>query len=889
MADDNVKPYLDEIVKAIGFGIVSDFRTLSDAVLGISSDIRDGNRILDQVNQNVKDIDRTLTDFDRSAERRREFNRNRRLEDQLERRSKLNAQRGEDSIQRIVKAIEGLQRQVSLGAAARDSSGGGDGVLEDAAEVAIGAGAAAAGGSFLKGATKLLGKAGIVGGLVAAGGAAAYLLSGSSANAEEPAQDLSLQGPSAQSPPVPAAQEIETAPTRDLQTPPQPSVVRQETPLPEATVVPTPIIPDAPTFTPAPVPEATQVAASVVEPVGGIAGSTTPPPTVAADMAKMGAAQQVGTALSAGAVSLAAQAIVNRTSTSAKQKALSKVQNKVPSWLAKNGSRVVNIIGAKSIPIFGALVGGYFSFSRFMSGDSWMSIGMEFVSGVAPDVGALGGPAGYVAGVASTLAIQAYLISRDIYQEENAIDIRNNVVPNFDDLEMSEKAQVLNAVKNYLVNYVNGLISKSNTQQDASIGITPTSTSGAAPGAAPAIGAAAAGGATAPPATPPATTDGATAAGGATTQAAQDIAETRAQNNQNVYPGGPIPQTVEEQENYTQNIFGGPTSTGAPTQQGAAGQSVQAGASPSDTIASIQTSSNQAGDIYAGGTMESLKAEIARGEGDYGAYNRGVAGDTPTSQRTMDIQNLTVGQIMDLQRQDKLFAVGKYQFIPGTFAEAVQYTGVDPNQKFDAATQERMFPYLISEAKRPTLASYLSGKHDDVDSALNDLAAEFASIPQANGRGRYDGDRAGNKAAGGIQRAQKIKQILQGIRQSNTSTPTESNTGEEVRPFAKGAEIIPLSADKPKPGRDLSAGLMPISQIDMASDEEKITSSQQTIDARKKSVPSGSPAEFKKNKIATYMPYMSHLFGTVSEEIRKHMHGEVTADESFKRAMDPLS
>lgn len=895
MADDTVKEALDGVVKAIGFGIVSDFRQLSDAMLDVSADLRDANRLLDQVNQNTSQTNKTLDDFDKTTTRQREFRRNRKAEDKLERRAQLNAQRGEAAMEKIANAIESLQRQVSMGAAGGDDNDGG----EDN------------GGGFLENIGKTVGSFLAVGGLAAAGALGAEMFGAGEASAEE-ASSAELAPPPDTSAPVPTP----TQPGGYSVPPSSAGAAPQAAPPP----------PPSSQSAPPPPPNKTKAAASfsfissaeAAEPESApdispsaAAAPAPPPPTTANDLLRLGTTNQVGSAITAGATKLAAQAIVERSSKSATQKALAKVSSKIPSWMAKNGATIVNIIGSKSVPIFGALVGGYFSFNRFMAGDSWMSIGAEFVSGIAPDVGALGGPAGYVAGVVSTLAIQTYLITRDIYQEENAIDIRNNVVPNFDDLDMSEKAQVLNVVKNHVMTYVNSLISKSSAQ-DASVGVKAPSTSG---GIIPPTTS----GAQLPPDTPstseqpPGQQQTPTSpAGGVTTGVAHDIADQREQSQADGGPaaawGSPVPQTPEEQSQFNQDVYGGgvsspdlqPGPSGSTSSEQSEDQSTntQVGGSPSDNIASVQTSSDQAGSIT-GGSMEELKAEIARGEGDYGAYNRGTAGDTPRSKRTVDIQNLTVGQIMQYQSQGKLFAVGKYQFIPETFAEAVRATGVSPDQKFDASTQEAMFPYLVSEAKRPKLAGYLSGKHDNANAALNDLAAEFASIPQSNGVGRYDGDRAGNKAAGGLKRAQKIKQILKGIRESNTGSKSRENdatteqgtqTAEVTNKFAKGATITPLSSDSPKPGRNIGAELAPISApSDPMSDEEKVTSSQQTIDARKKSTPSGSPKEKEKNMISSYSSYMQYLFGTMSEELMTHMRGEVTAEKNFRDAMNPLS
>ena len=52
------------------------------------------------------------------------------------------------------------------------------------------------------------------------------------------------------------------------------------------------------------------------------------------------------------------------------------------------------------------------------------------------------------------------------------------------------------------------------------------------------------------------------------------------------------------------------------------------------------------------------------------------------------------------------------------------------------------------------------------DAAVNDLAKEFASLPTTSGKGHYDGDKAGNKASGGMGRVEKIKEILNKLRSS---------------------------------------------------------------------------------------------------------------------------
>ena len=185
-----------------------------------------------------------------------------------------------------------------------------------------------------------------------------------------------------------------------------------------------------------------------------------------------------------------------------------------------------------------------------------------------------------------------------------------------------------------------------------------------------------------------------------------------------------------------------------------------------------------------GPAMERLKREISRGEGNYDSVNRGRAGDSPGGASRLlgrPLSDFTVGEIMDMQRggagQRQLFAVGKYQFIPNTLSEAVRWTGMDRNTKFDSAAQERLFDYTISEQKRPALAAYLSGRSNDRNAALRDLSLEYASIPGPGGRGAYDRDRAGNMAHGGMQRAESMLQMLSEARE-------ERITGQTSQPEA---------------------------------------------------------------------------------------------------------
>ncbi len=145
---------------------------------------------------------------------------------------------------------------------------------------------------------------------------------------------------------------------------------------------------------------------------------------------------------------------------------------------------------------------------------------------------------------------------------------------------------------------------------------------------------------------------------------------------------------------------------------------------------------------------------IGSGEGGYNSYNRGRAGDS--GGREIDFSQMTLAEIMrrqDLPRNDpeRLFAVGKFQIIPGTMEETVNAMGLDRNQRFTPELQERMFADYLVDEKRPAVHAYITGESSGPEGlrrAQTALAQEFASVADPRtGRSFYDGDSAGNSAS----------------------------------------------------------------------------------------------------------------------------------------------
>jgi murein DD-endopeptidase MepM/ murein hydrolase activator NlpD len=159
---------------------------------------------------------------------------------------------------------------------------------------------------------------------------------------------------------------------------------------------------------------------------------------------------------------------------------------------------------------------------------------------------------------------------------------------------------------------------------------------------------------------------------------------------------------------------------------------------------------------YSSGTVTSgggtkypeLASLVVKGEGGLNSVNRGNAGDTPGGAKSIfgkNLTDMTVGEIMQAQKENRVFAVGKYQFIPVTLAGAVRHTKIPLNAKFNSATQNRLFDYLI-DVKRPEIGAYINGKSNNRRLAIQQLAREFASVgleyPEAGrvrGQSRYAG------------------------------------------------------------------------------------------------------------------------------------------------------
>ena len=139
--------------------------------------------------------------------------------------------------------------------------------------------------------------------------------------------------------------------------------------------------------------------------------------------------------------------------------------------------------------------------------------------------------------------------------------------------------------------------------------------------------------------------------------------------------------------------------------------------------------------------VQPLADVISRGEGDWNAVNRGRAGDTPGGLQWLlghTCEKLLIADLIEMQRQRRIYAVGRYQFIPSTLLIALKHAeDVSPRDFFTPEVQDKLLVALL-EHKRPEVWEYLEGD-GSVDAALDALAREWASIGTVNGGTYYQG------------------------------------------------------------------------------------------------------------------------------------------------------
>jgi hypothetical protein len=187
-----------------------------------------------------------------------------------------------------------------------------------------------------------------------------------------------------------------------------------------------------------------------------------------------------------------------------------------------------------------------------------------------------------------------------------------------------------------------------------------------------------------------------------------------------------------------------------------------------------------------GKALEFLRTQLINREGGGKAYdgaNRGNAGDTP--QGVAGLSRMTIGQVKQLQRQG-YYALGAYQFTPGTLPIVQAAAGLSDTDVFNQATQDKLFEAVLFQGanNRKNLAGYLNGTSNDINAAAQDFKNEWSA---AN---NFD-----------------IKPFLLNLRRerqaANFNSPADQKVGKRVNMTTSNIQSITLESPSGQPGVDL--------------------------------------------------------------------------------------
>lgn len=163
---------------------------------------------------------------------------------------------------------------------------------------------------------------------------------------------------------------------------------------------------------------------------------------------------------------------------------------------------------------------------------------------------------------------------------------------------------------------------------------------------------------------------------------------------------------------------------------------------------------------------------IASGEstnaGGYDAANRGYGMDLGTDGLVKVFgtthDNITIGQVMQAQNQGLIHAAGRYQIIRIAMRHILPYSGLTPDNLFNAENQDKLFETIL-RLKRPVVWAFLHGKAT-VNAAADALSREWAAVAYWDGLGYYSGGRAH------VTRPEILSELEQTRQRIRTITPS---------------------------------------------------------------------------------------------------------------------
>jgi hypothetical protein len=115
------------------------------------------------------------------------------------------------------------------------------------------------------------------------------------------------------------------------------------------------------------------------------------------------------------------------------------------------------------------------------------------------------------------------------------------------------------------------------------------------------------------------------------------------------------------------------------------------------------------------------------------------------------VTNLTLNEVAALQKEmvknnGISSAIGKYQFIQATLKEAIKGLGLSGDEKFTPEVQDKLALWLLKN--RTSFEEWVTGSGDSAK-FQNELASQWASVPNTSGKSAYAGDGVNNATAEG--------------------------------------------------------------------------------------------------------------------------------------------
>ncbi|KAA1246859.1 M23 family metallopeptidase [Aquimarina sp. RZ0] len=132
---------------------------------------------------------------------------------------------------------------------------------------------------------------------------------------------------------------------------------------------------------------------------------------------------------------------------------------------------------------------------------------------------------------------------------------------------------------------------------------------------------------------------------------------------------------------------------------------------------------------------------LKESQNNYNLCNRRRGKNDYPMVRGFIIVDMTIAEVMALQSDTSiLFATGRYQIVPETLIEGVRMLGLNVNEKYDEAMQDRLFnEYLIDvKPNRKPIINFLESD-GSVEDAMYACAQEWAAIGVEVGRRLKEG------------------------------------------------------------------------------------------------------------------------------------------------------